>query len=254
MGYGTVDAVWQTGFSEEAERNLEDHPERRGGVHAMRRMAYDSGYGLPNEDDYTLARTFTLAAENNPYAQVHFVWDEDDTFSEAMDAWFNEFLDAATRTGANNVHLHRSKRGDLMRYPHWFSPDATEFQRFYVPQALAGTVPEPRLAPAGRFTVLGFLKTRPFEVILGDGANAVARLNYEIGVDRGTFRFRRLSSDPDVRGRLRFRNRLAKVLEASVDGGRVPVSRDGDWAEVDFGLDDTVVVRGDGHAGDDGEP
>lgn len=239
-----IDEVFPEGGAAQQDdgRTSEDDPRTAGAIYAVRRFGYDSGYGRPDYDDRQLTRLLTLGAENNPYAQVLFAWDEDDPMSPKMDEWFEVFRAAAERTGAKNVRLHRSKRGDLVRYPHWLASDNDAFDRFYVPAILSKTVPAPVLAPTGFLTVLGFLKTRPFEIVLGDGDNACARLDYETGLGGGRFRFRRLSRAPETTGLLRFRNPRGRRLVARIGDNVVAGPSTDEWISCRFDLDDTVVV------------
>lgn len=242
FGYAELIPMIEQAFSPQADALLKADPRTAGSIRAVRRFAYGSGYGRPGYPDRRLARTLTLAAETNPYAQVHFVWDEDDPLSPMMDRWFEEFRAAAERMGSRNVHLHRSRRGDTLRYPHWMVPDNDAFDRFYLPAILSRTVPAPVLAPAGVLTVPGFLKTRRFEIVLGAGDDAVARVGYELGVDEGTFHFRRLSSDPAVRGVLRFHNPRRRPLAVRINGTLAAEPSTREWVECGVGLDDSVVI------------
>lgn len=145
--------------------------------------------------------------------------------------------------GYTNVHMHYSKRGDAVRYLHWITPDNATAQRFFIPQILAETYPPPVLADAGRLIVLGFVKTQRFLVWLGQGDDAVARLDYQLSFKRNEFRFRRLSHDKNVRGKLFLPNEDKKIWTVKVNRKVVMSDEDASEITVDFGLDDVVVIE-----------
>jgi hypothetical protein len=200
--------------------------------------------GMPDQvPDKTLARDNILGAGNNPYAQIHFYWDEQDGQVPSITERNLAYAEKARQLGYDNVRAHYSKRGDPVRYIHWVSPDNSVPQQYFVPRILAGSHPAPVLADAGRLTVLGYVKTRRFFVWLGRGDDAVARLDYQLSPGRGEFRFRRVSSDPTVQGRLTFLNPGGVAWTVEVDHRVVRTGiRDREIA-VEHSLDAVVVLR-----------
>jgi hypothetical protein len=200
--------------------------------------------GMPDRvPDRTLARDNILGVGNNPYSQIHLYWDEQDGQVPSITERNLAYAEQARELGYDNVRAHYSKRGDPLRYIHWVSPDNTVPQQFFVPRILAGTQPAPVLADAGRLTVLGYVKTRRFFVWLGQGDDAVARLDYQLGPGRAEFRFRRLSSDPAARGRLTLPNPDGAAWTVEVDRQVVrAAARDREIA-VELPLDAVVVLR-----------
>lgn len=181
--------------------------------------------GAPDEvPDRVLARDLGGCGVNNPYTKTFFVWDEQDGGAALYEPGTRRYLADAARHGYCNSELLVSRVGDPIRYFHWIHPDQTILRHRFLPQLLGGTFPAPVLSPAGRLVVPGFVRTKRFTVWLGAGDDAVARLEYQLAGDGGTFRFRRLSSDPRARGRL--------TVHCANGTGRT----------VEFGLDETVEL------------
>lgn len=199
--------------------------------------------GMPDEvPDKLMARNKVLGAINCPYTEIHMIWDEQDGVAPSITKRNHAFQARAQEMGFTNVHIHYSKRGDPIRYLHWITPDNTTAQRFFIPKILAGTVPPPVLADAGRMVVLGFLKTHRFLVWLGEGDDAVARLDYKMSPSRYEFRFRRLSSDRNKTGKVILPNPNKDSWAIKINHKTVKENVIDPEIEVHFELDDVVVI------------
>jgi len=199
--------------------------------------------GMPGDiPDKIMARNKVLGAINCPYTQIHMFWDQQDGAAPSITKRNHAYQERAQEMGFTNVHIHYSERGDPIRYLHWITPDNTTAQRFFIPQILAGTVPPPVLADAGRMVVLGFLKTKRFLVWLGEGDDTVARLDYQMSPSRYEFRFRRLSSDRTKTGKIVLSNPNAESWEIKINHKTVKREVTDPEIEVQFGLDDVVVI------------
>jgi hypothetical protein len=216
---------------------------KEGGFALFKNIIDELG-GMPDElPDQVMARNNVLAAGNNPYTEIHAFWDEQDGAAPSISAESQNYLEEARRWGYENVHLHYSKRGDPVRYLHWVTPDRARAQYIYLAEILAGTRPAPILADAGRMVVLGYLKTQRFMVWLGAGDDAVARLDYELSPGENSFRFRRMSHNQSVRGKLRFPNLEGHAWSLEINHKIVRADVRDREIVADFGLDDVVVLK-----------
>jgi len=182
--------------------------------------------GLPEEcPDRWLARDLSRYGVNNPYTPTYFLWDEEDGFAgkPGFKASLQRYLDDQRVHGYVNSEAIESHIGDPQRFLHWTESDQRLFYHRFIPALLSGTIPKPVLSNFGHLMIPGYVRTKPFTVWLGRGDDAVARLEYELRGTGGIFRFRRLSHDPNTRGRL--------ILH-----------RDTGDKEFEFGLDDTVHI------------
>lgn len=67
--------------------------------------------------------------------------------------------------------------------------------------------------------VLGYLMTRRFGTMFGQGNDAVVQLDYELNKDAYRFVFQLGSSDPSIRGWLQITDRMAsEVVEITLNG------------------------------------
>src|ERR1017187_7467224 len=88
--------------------------------------------------------TMLLGACNSPYTEIPHVLGRAGWGCPKHYPSQSGLLRADTRAlGYDNVHLHYTKRGDPVRYLHRSVPDNGYAERYYVPQILAGTHPEP---------------------------------------------------------------------------------------------------------------
>ncbi|RKY57722.1 MAG: hypothetical protein DRP95_06670 [Candidatus Latescibacterota bacterium] len=166
-------------------------------------LEVDIGGNPQDVPDRYMARNSLLGAVNNPYTAFYLFWDEEESLCPPH---FNrEYYRRAQELGYTNVYPYESHPGDPRRWRHGYPedvPDLIAAEEYFLPGILAGRYPPPEMVPRGRLVVLGYVRTRNFSIWLGDGGNAVVECRY-LWTDRERrFFFRRLSSDPEVRGRL----------------------------------------------------
>ena len=176
--------------------------------------------GTPQEvpDRYT-ARNSLLGVINNSYTNFHFFWDEKETICPV---WMDtEYRRIAGELGYQNITAHESKETDKFRWLHSGGDraSAVESERICMPLFTQRNNPAPTLAPSGRLMVLGYLMTRRFGTMFGQGNDAAVQLDYELDEDGYRFSFQLESSDPSVRGWLQVTDRMAsEVVEITQNG------------------------------------
>lgn len=215
----------------------------KGAIQLYTNVIEGAGGMLDEVPDKWMARDYVLGAINSPNTQIHMFWDEQDGVSPSITNRNRAYYDKTRELGYENVHLHYSQRGDPIRYLHWFVPDNARAQQYFFPQILAGSRPAPVLADAGRMVVVGYLKTKRYMVWLGTGENAVARLDYQLSPTKKEFRFRRLSSDRSVRGKLHLPNTDGTSWSVAINHEVVSTGVSDPQIVVEFGLDDVVVLK-----------
>ena len=208
--------------------------------------------GTPSQvPDNWMARNNMLAVVNNRYSHTLMFSDIEEGKYTATLGQMRQYLATAEELGYSNVHLNVSDEGDPYRW--WYAhpggwdaggnPDLFSSENLCVPHILNGDYPEPVLSQQGNLVVLGYVKTKPFTVWLGDGGNAVAKLYYELRSHEKVFQFDRMSSDSEVRGVLRIPNPNGTRHEVFINGRPAGTVGPDPELEVGFGLDDTVVIQ-----------
>jgi len=200
--------------------------------------------GLPKQvpDNY-LARNWVLGAINNPYTLIHIFWDAEDGAAPSITERSKAYFEETKKMGYTNVHLHFSKKGDKLRFLHWGVPDNTFIYHYFLPTILSKSHPAPVLADAGRLHILGFIKTKKFLILLGEGNDAVARVDYFLSHSSSTFYFRRLSKDITKKGKLIYENASKDSYQVSVNNQIIIQKTNTPQIEVLFGLDDRVILK-----------
>lgn len=177
--------------------------------------------GTPQEvPDRYAARNSLLGVINNAYTNFHFFWDEKETICPV---WMDtEYRRIAGELGYRNITAHESKETDKFRWLHSGGDraSAVESERICMPLFTQRNNPAPRLAPVGRLMVLGYLMTRQFGTMFGQGNDAVVQLDYELAKDEYRFVFQLESSDPSVRGWLQVTDRMASEVVAISQNGK----------------------------------
>ena len=200
--------------------------------------------GLPSQvPDTYLARNWVLGAINNPYTLIHVFWDAEDGAAPSITERSKAYLEETQQLGFTNVHLHFSQRGDKLRFLHWGVADNTFVWHYFMPVIMSRSHPAPVLADAGKMVVLGFVKTKKFLIWLGEGNDAVARVNYGLSPEAAAFYFRRLSQDASQKGELIYYNPERKSYKVLVNDQVVIEETDSPEIKVEFGLDDRVILR-----------
>jgi hypothetical protein len=106
----------------------------------------------------------------------------------------------------NSLWLDRDGNGnpesaEIQNWPHGLSADIqARGEAWYLDRLLAGEVPPPEIATTDEFTVAGWVRTKAFQLWLGDGQNAAAKLRYVLGEREAEFEVEILTSDKDVEG------------------------------------------------------
>ncbi len=155
------------------------------------------------------ARNSLLGVINNAYTNFHFFWDEKETICPP---WMDtEYRRLAQELGYKNITAHESKESDAVRWLHTGFDRATaiESERICMPLFIERNNPAPKLAPSGQFMILGYLMTKRFRTLFGQGNNAVVQLDYVLVQHEYRFAFQLKTSDPSVRGWLRITDRMA---------------------------------------------
>ena len=200
--------------------------------------------GLPSQvPNRYLARNWVLGAINNPYTLIHIFWDAEDGAAPSITERSKAYLEETEKMGFTNVHLHFSQRGDKLRFLHWGVPDNTFVWHYFLPAVFSKSHPDPVLSDAGRLIILGFVKTGKFLIWVGEGNDAVARVDYVISPHAARFYFRRLSQDPSKRGKLIFENLERENFHVIVNDKIVIEKTNASQVKVQFGLDDRVILK-----------
>jgi pimeloyl-ACP methyl ester carboxylesterase len=169
--------------------------------------------------DRYLARNSLLGVENNAWTNFHFFWDEKE---HICPPWMDtEYRRIAGELGRKNITAHESRATDKARWLHegMDRASAVEAARLTVPLFTGRNNPAPTVAAEGKLMVLGFLMTKRFQVLFGQGNDAVAEVRYKLGPREDRFTFVPKSSDRSVRGWLRISGRAAsEVASVSQDG------------------------------------
>jgi dienelactone hydrolase len=200
------------------------------GASAAHRATLNADIGNPGTNDPAvrdryMARASSLASMNNPYTEIHLFVNENETTCPPVNAtrYRDNARAAATFDGEfDNITVHIGKPGlyedfnangladpgEEQNWPHQ-APTATQqaaAEQWYLQRLLAGEIAAPELNNADRLFVAGLVKTRRFEVWLGDGQNAAGYLDYTLNdsLEGMTFTFTLevLSSDPSVTARV----------------------------------------------------
>lgn len=188
------------------------------------------------------ARAANLAARNNPDSEIHlFVnWDEPICPPVNFIRYLTNARAAAASPGEfNNVHLHlgtngvyhdfngngRNEPAEHQWWPHGNLDAAAQAaaESWYLPRLKQGLIPAPRLKAQGELFVAGWVKTRPFELWLGDGQDTAGELHYSLSPDRMEFTLNILTSVPSARGRLKVdtHEMAGRSVAVRVNGTRV---------------------------------
>jgi len=200
--------------------------------------------GLPSQvPDKYLTKNWVLAAINNPSTLIHIFFDAEDGASPSIIERSKAYLEETKKMGYTNVNLHFSQRGDRLRFLHWGVPDNTFVWHYFLPSIFSKSQPAPVLSDAGRLVILGFVKTKKFVIWLGEGNDAVAKLDYVLSPSTSTFYFRRLSQDPSKKGNLIFENLNKENYQVIVNDRVIMEKTNDSQLKVEFGLDDRVTLK-----------
>lgn len=219
----------------------------------FRTAQLDADIGNPNTGgplvrDKYLARASNLASKNNPYSEIHLFVNWDERICPAINSisYKSNAVAAESFPGQfDNIHLHLGTNGvyhdfdsngvsdpcELQYWPHGNLNAAQQAaaEAWYLDRLKKGLIPQPRLNPSGELFVAGWVKTKPFELWLGDGQNAAGRLTYSLSPTKKQFTLTILSSVKTVTGRLKVdtANMAGEIVEVRTNGALVAKFRGG---------------------------
>lgn len=193
----------------------------------VRTTQLDADIGNPNTGgplvlDKYRARASNLASKNNPYSEIHLFVNRDEPICPAVNSisyWSNavaaqsfpgEFTNINLHLGTNGVYFDFNTNGinDPNELQYWVHGNSTASQQasaeaWYLARLKNGLIPQPTLNASDELYVPGWVKTRRFELWLGDGQNTAATLNYSLSAVKQQFALGILSSVKTVSGRLK---------------------------------------------------
>lgn len=201
----------------------------------------DRTTGDPDVIDRYHARASNLASKNNPYSEIYLFSNESETISPIVnDISYrdNAIASAAFPGEFDNITFVNGQSGaqyegpvdpldwvdwnhdgvvqsnERQDYPHSSSVSIQERgELWFLEDLLAGGIPQPVLNDADELFVAGWVRTRPFQMWLGDGQNAAADLTYSLTSDEMIFDLSIASLDKSVIGELTiYENRLRTTL------------------------------------------
>jgi dienelactone hydrolase len=234
-GYDTTDGWWFNGSSS-SHRNL---------------LANDIGNpetGGSEVVDKYMARASNLASKNNPYSEIHLFVNSNETTCPPVNS--TSFRDNALAVGAGgNITVHIGDptgatyedfnnngvkdHGEEQNWPHT-APSASQqaaAEQWFLARLLAGEIARPELNDAGNLFVAGYVKTRKFDLWLGDGQNAAADLDYSLSDQQMLFVMDLLTSDQTVTGVLNVDTSRMGDLPVNVllNGQQIDTFQSGGW-------------------------
>jgi hypothetical protein len=189
--------------------------------------------GAPEQvPDRYMARNSLLAVGNCRQTAFHLYVDSEELTCPP----YNDTTYASTARGLGlvNVVLHVSTPDSLYRWIHGYPhqvPDLLHAIDALLPGVFDGSYPAPVLDPSGALTVLGYLRTAPFTIVLADGMSETADLTYDIS---GT------TASPEEAWRLDLTNRTGPAPQTDLRlRGLAP--------STPFWVDDLDVLHGIHH-------
>jgi dienelactone hydrolase len=225
------------------------------GAGSNHQSTMNSDIGNPTSDDPLIAdryyaRASNLASKNNPYAEIHFFVNANETTcppindqsyqdnAVAAASFAGEFDNITVHTGYSDLYEDFNEDGidtaDERQYWEHSTQDANEqsaAESWFIDRMATKQIPTPVLNETDELQVAGYVKTKPFALYLGDGQNAVATLNYNLSaLTSYEFTLEILSSDNTV-------PTLLQIDASDHSGFMVDISRDGTLIESIAGGD-----------------
>lgn len=145
------------------------------------------------------ARSSLFAVRNTPQTRIYLYWDEEETTCPAL--LNTRFAEISRGLGYDNCVLRESKREDGRRWIHGYpedNPDLISAEDDLLAEIRGGSLPQPKLAAQGVLAVPGFVATRRFRVVVGDGASGTALLEYDLTGNEPVFCVRDLTPGQSV--------------------------------------------------------
>ncbi|MEQ8836824.1 MAG: hypothetical protein RID07_08475, partial [Lacipirellulaceae bacterium] len=197
----------------------------------------------PDVIDRYHARASNLASKNNPYATIYLFSNQAETISPivndityrdnavAAESFPGEFDNITFINGQSGVEYEgpgnptdwvdwnndgMQQSIELQDYPHSSAIAVQDRgERWFLDDLLAGNLPQPVLNDQDELFVAGYVRTKPFQVWLGDGQNAAGDLNYSLSDSEMTFELNIASLNKSITGDLTiYENRLSSPLAA----------------------------------------
>lgn len=186
--------------------------------------------GGPNVTDKYLARASNRASQNNPYSEIHLFFNDDEPICPPVNSLSyqaNAVSHEATPGEFDNIHVHMGKSDsslwidrnsnnvkettEIQNWPHGLSTTIQDRgEAWYLDRVLAGAVPAPQLNATDDLFVAGFVRTKAFQVWLGDGQNAAADLSYSLSPSEMRFQLEIASLNRQITGDVTiYQNRLS---------------------------------------------
>ncbi|MBM4047563.1 MAG: alpha/beta hydrolase [Planctomycetes bacterium] len=222
---------------------LRRKPKGEGEDRAMRiaKMVAKHVGGAPDKaPDAYAARRVVTALGNNPFSRFFLFHDKEDPLVPCAQS--EALAKAAAELGTRNVTLHVSWPEDGRRWQHGHPnniPDLRAAEDKFIGFITNPNATQPPSLPAtGKLIVLGYLRTKQFEVWLGDGRVAVAEMEYSLGPDRMEFRFHRLAGATDTPVVLSVSTEHAEAWDVKPS---CPVRRRDGMATVSIGIQEVVA-------------
>lgn len=197
------------------------------------------------------ARASNLASHNNPYSEIHLFVNDDETISPPVNSlsYRANAVSHATFSGEfDNIQVHLGKSDnslwidrngnaikesvEIQNWPHGLSSDIQDRgEAWYIDRLLNREIPQPVLNTSDILFVAGYVRTKPFQLFLGDGQNAAGELAYELSPREMKFHLQIASLDSEIKGKLtlygnRLSTSLAKIELNGVSMGVVDVSQE----------------------------
>lgn len=144
--------------------------------------------GSPSEviDSYR-ARMSLYAAKNAKYSEMFVYHDTSDSSVSAINAvnWDSEF----TSLGYTNLSTDLTGPGEYPRWDHGLPFDGDPLVKaeidFY-PDIINGTYKNPSIDSSGTFNIIGYIRSKEFEIFLNDGNEDTAILTYDLNTGEYT--------------------------------------------------------------------
>lgn len=219
---------------------------------------------LPAILDKYLARDSNLASKNNPYSEIHLFVNADEPICPIINdtLYVDHAAAAASFPGEfDNIHLHTGQSNDsswvdwngnsikesieVQNWPHGLSQSIQDRgEAWYLDRVLSNSVPHPTLNDSDELFVAGYVRTKPFQLFVGNGQNAAANLSYSLSGSTMQFGMSLASSDKSATAVLTlYENRLSTARAAIELNGQIVAEADISYGYVFQGLRDGDTLR-----------
>ena len=202
--------------------------------------------GTPEEvPDKYLVRNAVMAAGNLRGVRFHIACDEQETTCPiSMD---EAFVEAAKKTGYENIFVHASKASDQHRWLHGYNDEKnilSPIEDIFMDDIEKNPLLPPQMGTTGSFTVPGFLVTPSFTCVVGCGDDAVATINYQCTDKFAKFTFTPISSDKNARARITLpENMPHKETDVIINGKSVGIIKGDLPLKAETTIDGTLEFR-----------